>query len=436
MRYEAIVYGYVNVENGYRYVGYHKTKEEHDGYVFSSENFPLRKAWSHGFLRKTVIFRGSVADCVTLEHYILTKYDAIANKKWYNQSNGGGANLYTFDMLPENAIKAAEDWFEDRESVPRKVTIYADIETTDKIIEQIKSGYYEIIDEPVAKIFHLPKNQVRFEEFDRKHFEKIRDSMIDDPADARKRVKPIIVCVMKNGDELILDGNHTIHAAHAAGWTDIPVIYINSSEFKDSQFNYDDFGYAMNDRKDHVKGNSKDDCKRAILKLQDSTKMKLDDPEFYHVAIRNLRFFSKNQISSNLNVMIKVKEEQELIRKYNFRVWTKNNIKYELSRLLNKEYKGYVGISINSGSSYNDGIGAIVNKLASEKKQKGLIVVSYNNIKEWYDREETIAHLAHNIKYGVNPDLIIKVHYLPAFIDTKKNIKLENFLETDDLVAA
>ena len=134
--------------------------------------------------------------------------------------------------------------------------------------------------------------------------------------------------------------------------------------------------------------------------------------------------------------MIKVKEEQELIRKYNFRVWTKNNIKYELSRLLNKEYKGYVGISINSGSSYNDGIGAIVNKLASEKKQKGLIVVSYNNIKEWYDREETIAHLAHNIKYGVNPDLIIKVHYLPAFIDTKKNIKLENFLETDDLVAA
>jgi hypothetical protein len=431
MHYEAIVYGYVNVENNYRYVGYHKTNQEHDGYVFSSENYPLRKAWSHGLLRKTVIFRGSVADCVTLEHYILTKYDALANKDWYNQSNGGAAHLYPFNMLPPRATKSAEDWYNGISLDSKRVTLFADRENTDKIVAQIKSGYYEVVDEPVAKIYHLPKNQVRFEEFDKEHFENIRNSMVDDPADARTRVKPIIVCVMSNGNELILDGNHTVRAAFAAGWTDIPVIYINSSEFKDSHANFDDFGYAMNDRKDHVKGNSKDDCKRAILKLQNAAQMDLDDFVFADIAYHNLRQWSKKVIAGNLTALIKNKKQQELIREYNFRTWSKNTIKVELSDLLEREYPGYVGISINAGSAYNDGVGAIINKLIGDKKTKGLILVWFRSPEELANRADIEMALYKNIEKGVHPSLTVEVRFLDAYINTRTNktIGLDVFIE-------
>lgn len=419
MSYQAIVYGYVNIENGMRYVGYHKTNEEYDRYVFSSDNYPLKKAWSHGLLRRTVIFRGSVKDCITLEHYILTKYNAIGNKQWYNQSNGGGSQLYPFDMLPEDAIQKADDWYNGKVK-EKKVTQYADKENTDRIVNLIKDGYYEIIDEPVAHIYHLPKNQIRFEEFDHEHFTNIRDSMIDDPADARKRVKPIIVCVLKNGDELILDGNHTIRAAYAAGWTDIPVIYINSEEFKDSEANYDDFGYAMNDRKTYMKNNSKLDCRRAILKLLDSSKMPLESQNFKDLAYHNLRF-SKQTIAANINQLIGAKEEEELIRKYNFKKWSKNEIKFQLAEMLKTKYKGYTGISINAGSSYNSGVGAICNKLTEDNKTKGLILVSYNDVKEWEDREKNKNHLERVLKKSIHPSLTIKVEYLSAFIDTKTN---------------
>lgn len=420
MSYEAIVYGYVNIENGMRYVGYHKTNEEYDRYVFSSENYPLRKAWSHGLLRKTVIFRGTLADCVTLEHYILSKYNAVGSKNWYNQSNGGASKLYSFNLLPERAIKSAEDWYNNNLLNKKNVTLYADHDLVEDIVKRVRNGYYEVIDEPVAKIYHLPKNQVRFEEYDHKHFINIRNSMIDDPADARKRVKPIIVCVMKNGDMLILDGNHTIRAAYAAGWTDIPVIYINSSEFNDSQANFDDFGYEMNDRKTHTKGNSKDDCKRAILKLQEIANMDLDDYRFRDICFHNLRQFSKQTIAGNLNVLVNATAEQELIRKYNFKKWSKGEINVELTKLIEEKYIGYSGISINSGSSYNAGVGAILNKLTLESNNHGLILVSYNDISEWNNRVKDEEHLRLVLK-KVHPDLTIEVHYLPAFVDTRTN---------------
>jgi hypothetical protein len=420
MYYEAIVYGYVNIENGMRYVGYHKTKEEYDRYIFSSDNYPLNKAWSHGLLRKSTIFRGTVEDCVTLEHYILSKYNAVGNKEWYNQSNGGAAKLYSFDKLPAKAIKASDDWYTNQINSVYNTVLYADHDLTETIVKRVKSGYYEVIDEPVAKIYHLPKNQVRFEEYDHQHFENIRNSMIDDPADARTRVKPIVVCVMKNGEMLILDGNHTIRAAYAASWTDIPVVYINSSEFNDSQANYDDFGYEMNDRKDHTKGNSKDDCKRAILKLQETAKMDLDAPEFRDICFHNLRQWSKQTIAGNITSLMKIAEEQELIRKYNFKKWSKGEIKHEMSKLTSEIYNGYSSISINSGSSYNAGVGAILNKLTEDDNNRGLIVVSYNNVSEWNDRVKDELHL-NRVLLKIHPDLIVKVHYLPAFVDTRTN---------------
>jgi hypothetical protein len=124
VKYEAIVYGYINVENGMRYVGYHKTNEENDGYVFSSDNYPLRHAWSHGLLRKTVIHRGAVDDCMTLEHYILSKNNAVTNDAWYNQSNGGGAKMYSFSQLPQSLIETADSWMENTEPQPKDKDLF------------------------------------------------------------------------------------------------------------------------------------------------------------------------------------------------------------------------------------------------------------------------------------------------------------------------
>ena len=57
MAFEAFVYGYRNQENGKMYIGFRKNSEINDGYVFSSEDPELTKAWGLGLLHRSILYR-------------------------------------------------------------------------------------------------------------------------------------------------------------------------------------------------------------------------------------------------------------------------------------------------------------------------------------------------------------------------------------------
>ena len=87
-KFDAIVYGYRNQDNGMMYIGFHKTSDVNDGYVFSSENQELKKAWGLGRLRRSILYRGTAETAITMERKLLKYGNARRSDKFYNNSNG------------------------------------------------------------------------------------------------------------------------------------------------------------------------------------------------------------------------------------------------------------------------------------------------------------------------------------------------------------
>jgi hypothetical protein len=87
---KGYVYGWFDIETGKRYIGFRKSADVDDGYIFSSENYELRSAWSLGNLRRSILYFGPAKTAITLERYLLKHVDARRNDMWYNASNGGG----------------------------------------------------------------------------------------------------------------------------------------------------------------------------------------------------------------------------------------------------------------------------------------------------------------------------------------------------------
>ena len=424
MTYEAIVYGWFNINNGKRYVGFHQTENEDDNYNFSSKDFELKHAWSNGLLRKSVIWRGSREECLALEHYILSKVKAASNPKWYNNNQGGGKGMGSVEDLSESAISSATKWLNTKEVIneDNSALRVANHNLVMRVKQRIESGYYDIVEANVEELSILPRNQVRLEQFDQKHVDSIEERMVSDPARARNSISPIIICV-EIDRQLILDGNHTSYAALKAGWTNIPAIYINSSEFEDSQANYDDFGYEMNHQEKIKKGNTKEDCKKAILNLYDRIGGDINSKYFSDVCLANLnRYWSPNEISGNLLAIKKNIKEEEILKTHNFKKWTNDEVSAEVKKL-DKKYnpgseKNIAIIGISSNASYNNGVGAILNKLGEMGVTKGIMLISHNSLDNYEKRHDHERKLKNALKY-VRSDIDIEIRYLPSFIDTK-----------------
>ena len=88
--YTGITYGWRNTENGKMYIGYHKTSEVDDGYIFSTEDEEANNAWEYGKLRRHILYKGDQSIAITLENFLLKEVDAIKNTQFYNRSVGGG----------------------------------------------------------------------------------------------------------------------------------------------------------------------------------------------------------------------------------------------------------------------------------------------------------------------------------------------------------
>lgn len=421
MDYDAIVYGWRNIENKMMYVGFHKTQEEFDGYVTSSESEELRHAWSHGLLNRTILYRGTVSESITFENFILKSVDARVNPMFYNRSNGGGVGCQSFDIITKDMKKIAEKWLGGNDNINKlKREFLANKKLVKSIKKKIEAGHYVIFEEKIENLVNLPRNQVRLVDYDPDHLQEITESMRYDPKGARKLVSPVIVSVDAEGYKLILDGNHTTTAAYNAKWTTLPTIYINSSDFEDNQANYNDFGLLMNHHPKRKKSNTKEDCKKAIMNLLEVSKLEIGSSQFRECCIINLEeYFSKPTITANINSVATILKEQQDIIKYNFKKYGKSDIE-QITKGCEYLNPNKAVISITSDSSYNAGVGAILNKMGGLDCWEGIMLVNHRNMHEYDRRNEHHSKLMKALE-RIHPNAKVEVQYLPSFIDMKNN---------------
>jgi hypothetical protein len=425
--YEALTYGYRNMDNGKLYPGFHKTKEENDGYVFSSLDEELKSAHQFGRLEKVILWRGTVSECITLEHYILKSYSAITNENFYNKSVGGGIGLVKdFSNLTDTMKNIANDWVSGTDPVWETAQHDVDIEDVKKIKTQIETGFYVKILQDVGTILALPKNQVREEVYDPKHVEDIKNEMLNNTAKAREVVQPIIVVVFQDGRMEIIDGNHTIRAAHEAGWTKIKVVYINSTDFNNKQCNIDWFGYYMNHKELKKKGNTDGDCKKAVARYA------LSHPQF-PIGTEDFKqsfmkaydlFWNRIKIAKCIESVMRDQATQQAMADHNFKLYSDKELKDIVTKEENKDSELAV-VSISASSCYNSGLGAILNKMGEmsdkldKRCEKGLIIISCRSFEDYKNKNAYQNKLNRNLKLYGAANIQIKTKWLKEFVKTK-----------------
>ena len=419
-KYEAILYGWRNVENGKMYIGYHKTTDVDDGYIFSTEDEEAHLAWSYGKLERTIIHRGKQSVCITLENYILKKEQAHKNPMFYNKSVGGGVGcVKDFSNLTKSVMKLAEEWVAGKVVTRQTSSSHVDKDEIKALADDIRNGRYKTLhNERVSSIYALPRNQVRFNVVDNDHVSDIADKMRDNPAKARQNISPVIVMVDGNHREII-DGNHTIGAAKDAGWVEVPVIYINASEFKNKQANVDYFGYCMNHQEKLKKPNDNQDLKRAIVNFSNTHTDYVLGTEDFKDAFKQAygEFWTNKQISQSMVSVKKMLETEEQIKKNNFKVYSHRELMNKVKEL-EIENPGTAVISITSGSCFNAGIGAVLNKAGGLDTWNGIMLITHRNMHEYQTYKQSKAKLKAAMQ-RVHSKMKIDIVELPSFVNTK-----------------
>ena len=428
--FEAFVYGWRNVDNGKMYIGYRKSSEIHDGYVTSSEDPEMKADRSLGLLHRSILFRGTSSDAITMERKLLKHADARRNDKFYNKSNGGGAGIRDYNTITDEEAKVGIDWINGIDPV-EKYDIYdlVDNVMVSEILTNVKEGKYQIIEIPVSEISKYKQNQVRLMMYNPKHRADIAAFMRDNPSEARKHISPIIVLVDKYGVRWIIDGNHTSGAVQDAGWVTAPVIFLNSSLFGDKQSNIDQFGILANHNPKMKQGNKAEDCQRAVINLYTRNLADLDDAE--HTIFRSEKFkqtcltafyglWSNQVIVANLNKAIKRVRTEKAIADLNFQVYSKKDLDALIKPIQQKDPTLAV-ISVTSGSVYNSGIGGILNKMGGLNTWNGVLVVHHGGLSEYEAWQDSEAKLKAALN-RVHPNCKIKYVLLDSF---KKQTKIK-----------
>jgi hypothetical protein len=423
MAFQAFVYGYRNQVNKMMYIGFRKSGDENDGYLFSSIDPELKSAWGLGELRRSILYRGDSETAITMERKLLKYADARRNSNFYNKSNGGGAGIRDYTSITDEEAKVGIDWINGIDPVEDKPDIFklVDRDLVDDLWEAVKDNKFQVYETPVGEIAGYAHNQVRLIMIDPKHVYNIAERMRHDPAEARKSISPIVVCVSKDGTRTIIDGNHTSRALIDAGWPSGPVMFINSSEFLDKQSNIDHFGIIANHNPKIKKPNSSQDCQRAIINLY-ANNLKDKDENFQLLTCEKFKTtcesvlypeWTKSQISGNLKKAIDRIKTDAATAELNFQTYSKPELDALLRQIREKD-KNIAVVSVTSGSIYNAGLGAILNKAGEMDSWSGIIVTHHAGITDYENWKEAQNKLE-KAMVRVHPNMKIKYVVLNSF---------------------
>ncbi len=388
---QAILYGWINVVNGKKYIGYHKTDEINDGYLFSSVSEELRNDWSYGRLERHIIWEGEPSECITLENFILKRAKEHHDwKLFYNNSVGGGKGCSDFSTITSAMKAQAYDFLHD-EMPPVKVTeTYdaGDVALCQSIADKIKKREYPIVTASAEEIDSMGRNQVRMELLDSAKVDAIAAYMVEKPADARVRVSPIVVCTYPDGVKKIIDGNHTIKACVKAGWLEVSVIYLTYEDFGSNPLNVNNVGILMNDRPYVATGNTAKDCQRWISQQIEyfETIEKNFDPysakfrDTLYAEAEKLGTWRKQQLGTNLS---KVLERRRINAKNAGRNFIKRSEKDIKEALDNCASQGIPSTKVASSSVHNSGIGAAIHAAYNASSNRAMMVIYHNSIEDY-----------------------------------------------------
>lgn len=425
MNYEAICYYWLNKETDQIvYLGYHKTADElGDYYTSSTKNPAFHDMWNKGELDRIVFFRGTVAQCVSLEHYMLSKMKAKNNPNMFNETNGGGIgcdlNLVDPSMKALASVVISGKYKKNLVASSKRDMVALAKKIVEKVKENEAAGHYQTAELYVGEIDNYPKIQIRMKQRHDHHVNVIADRM-SNPVEARKELKPIILVVYKNGMKKLLDGNHTLRAAIKANWKTLPVIYIPSEEFNDSYMTMSFFGKQMNKKKGAKEGNSKEDVKKTILELKEEG-IAFNSSEMRDILID--LYDGEFSTSSIVGLITAVRERYDLDRlnhKYNFYTYSKENLAAMVEEYMHAN-PGHGCISQAADKVIFSGIGGIVNSFRQKSKgsnwdnPKGKIFIHYSNIEDWRERAALDKAIRDCLKIAKLD--WVKLEYLPCFLN-------------------
>lgn len=423
MNYAAICYFWKNKEtNDIVYVGYHKTDDESgDYYTASTTNPGFHHLWNKGELERVVFFKGTVEQCISLEHYILSKMNAKNNAIMFNETNGGGAGcdlILVNDSMKKIASEVINGTFKQQNIASVHLN---NITLAKKLVAKLAANSYATAELYIGEISNLPKIQVRMKLRHDHHINLIADRM-SNPEQARKIVKPVVIVTFPNGINKLLDGNHTLRAAIKAGWQTLPVVYIPASEF-----NYDfnvmnDFGTEKNKRVEVKEGNSKDDVKKNILHYHEQG-VAFNSEEMK--AILTEKFGDEYSQSILSALIVSVRNQMHIERensKYNFYTYDKEELANKVNNYF-LENPGSGCISQSADKVIFSGIGGVVNSFRQKSKgknwdkPKGKIFIHFSNIDDWRDRDN-LERITRDCLKIAKLDWV-QLEYLPCFIDAE-----------------
>lgn len=111
--YEAFVYEWTNIENGKKYIGYHKGTSD-DGYVCSSKSMLEDYNKNSKVFRRKIIAFGQSDEMYSLENSLLKQVNAATNPKYYNKTNGFTRIHFDDEMKKRKSLKlSGSKWYTD-----------------------------------------------------------------------------------------------------------------------------------------------------------------------------------------------------------------------------------------------------------------------------------------------------------------------------------
>lgn len=427
------VYGFRNIENGMMNIGYKSPKTDKLDYISSISSAQFWDDFYKGKLEKSLLFEGNVFEddiAQTLEWFGLD-YGMSWNKNmFYNKSNN--AHCIDESLLTEAHKQTIVDWIEGRsEGLKPTDRFVQDKATVTAIHESIKSNQYKVVLEPIKIVHAYKRNQIRVEQIDVNHVRKIKSRFDQNPKDAWEWLlkDPVVVVVSRYKNKIvhtILNGNNRLEAVSKTALKEIPVVYINETEFgadeKTRDANYDLFGLLEN-KEDFIvrKTNTDGDIKRNINNFIVSEGFDLSDP-LQVESVRELiyeRFSLITEDKKKLNGLFR-SIMNDFATQQNALKYQDNLIAYDDNFLNNykvKKYelKGTAAIHATaSKAEHAVALGYIVHRMYNMKKKKGAIVLYFKSKNELAieDQDKHIDKLRDMINYM---QLDITVDVLPAF---------------------
>lgn len=427
----AFVYGYTDIETKKLNIGV-KTSNGSDKltYITSLESPEFWERYSKGMMERKILFVGSVDAARTAEWFALDYGMATQKGRFYNQKNN--AHCVDESLLSVNDKQIIIDFIngvgegieygsEDSHIAGKNKEIVR------SIAHRIENGEFEVHSMPTTVVNKYKRIQVREELVDQSTVSKIRSRMLEDPVEARKTLSPISVVVSKNGDKYVVNGNTRLAAASKTpGWDDVPVVFINESEFgsteKIREHNYVAFGLYMNKEDFEIRvPNTKETLKRNISNFLVSENIDLSNQlhvdRARHLIYENFDFVCGTKAQLN-GIFASIRsdferENAELRYQDNLLTYDEQFFKNYSWNKYGKNEIATVHASVGEAANAKP-LAYICRVMKSKGATKGAIILHYTSKKEFATEEKTnwIQDLKDTINYMKLP---IVVDVLPAF---------------------